>query len=119
MYYIELMFLHTMRSAGHVMRSGAFEVCNNVTILCILRWAWCGSNKKRAMTCYVELLFLYPVRSVGHVVRSSVSGVQNYDTLFFMLGWAWCRSHKKRDGTWCGSNKKRAMTCYVKLLFCN
>jgi hypothetical protein len=43
---------------------------------------------------------------VGHVVHSGASRARNIDTLFFMLKWAQC-----------GFHKKRARTCYNKLVF--
>jgi hypothetical protein len=51
-------------------------------------------------------VFLPSVGSVGHVVHSGASRARNIDTLFFMLKWAQC-----------GFHKKRARTCYNKLVF--
>jgi hypothetical protein len=59
--YTELMFLHSVRSGGHVAHSSASGVQNVKAVFFILGWAWCGSEYKRAGTHYAELVFLNSV----------------------------------------------------------
>jgi hypothetical protein len=84
-------FLGLVRSAGHVLHSGAFghEMSTHYT-----------------ETRYAELVFLHLVGFVCHAVHSGASGMQQIDVLFFMPGWDRYRFHKKRVGT-----------CYTKLMF--
>jgi hypothetical protein len=85
--YAELVFLHPVGSAGHVIRCGASRAWILDTLFSMLGCTRCGFRKKRAGTRYDELVFLHLVGSVGHVVHSGASGAQNIDALFFMLGW--------------------------------
>jgi hypothetical protein len=59
--YAELVFLHLVRSIGHVMRSGVSRVSNAEELFFMLGWARCGSQKKHTRTRYTELVFLHPV----------------------------------------------------------
>jgi hypothetical protein len=68
------MFLHTVRSVGDIVHSGASVVEDVDTLFFLLGWALCESHKNYEGTHYAERLFLHPVRSAGHVVRSGVSG---------------------------------------------
>jgi hypothetical protein len=67
--YAELVFLHPLGSAVHVVRSGASEARNIEALFFMLGWVQYGFHKKRGQTCYVELVFLQPVGSAGHVVH--------------------------------------------------
>jgi hypothetical protein len=123
--YLELVFLHPVKSMGHVVHSSASGVQNIDALFFIPDWFRHGSHKKRVGTCYTKLVFLHAMGSMGHVVCSGVSvvqnldtlrqtcvfvsdgstghvvcsgasGMRNVDTLFFVLSWARCGSHKKR-----------------------
>jgi hypothetical protein len=81
--YIDLLFLHPVGSACHVVHSGASAVRNIDTIFFMLGWDQYGFHKNCAGTRYVELLFLHPVGSAGHIVHFRASGERIVDTLFF------------------------------------
>jgi hypothetical protein len=53
----ELVFLHPLGSAGHVVHSGMSGARNNDTIFLMLGWARCGFQKKHAGTRDTELVF--------------------------------------------------------------
>jgi hypothetical protein len=55
--YVELVFLHPVGSAVHIVHSGATRARNMDTLFLILGWNWDGFDKKHAGTCYVELVF--------------------------------------------------------------
>jgi hypothetical protein len=88
-------FLHTTRSAGHIVHSSASEVQNINVLFFMAGWARCGFHKKRVGAQYAKLVFLTPMGSAGQLVLSQSSGAQNNDALFFMLRWARCSFHKK------------------------
>jgi hypothetical protein len=72
-HYAELLFLHPVGSAGHVVHFGASGERIIDTIFFNVRWGRYGFDKKRFRTRYAELLFSHLVGSVGHVVHSDAS----------------------------------------------
>jgi hypothetical protein len=84
--YVELLFLHPVGSAGHVVHFGASRERTIETIFFKLSWGRYGFDKKRFRTRDAELLFLHPVRSAGQVVHFGASRERIIDTLFFKLG---------------------------------
>jgi hypothetical protein len=55
--YVELVILHPVGSAGHVLHFGVFGARNIDTIFFVLECDRYGSYKKRVGTRYVELVF--------------------------------------------------------------
>jgi hypothetical protein len=72
-HYAELLFLHPVGSAGHVVHFGASGERIIDTIFFNVRWGRYEFDKKRFRTRYAELLFSHLVGSVGHVVHSDAS----------------------------------------------
>jgi hypothetical protein len=72
--YAELVFLHLVGSADHVVNPGASGLENIDALIFIIRWDRYGFDKKRAQTCYTELVLWHPVLSTGHIVHSGASG---------------------------------------------
>jgi hypothetical protein len=86
-HYTQLLFLHLVGHAGHVVHYSESGPWNVDALFFILMSYRCGFDKKHTGTHYVELVFLHPVWSVGHVVHSGESGSWIFDTLFFMHRW--------------------------------
>jgi hypothetical protein len=72
-HYVEIVFLHPVGSAGHVVHFGACGAQNIDVLFFMLRWDLFGFHKKRAGTRYDEHVFLHPVRFVGRLVHSYAS----------------------------------------------
>jgi hypothetical protein len=70
---IKLVFLHTVRSAGHIVHSGAPTAQIVGTLFFMLRWERYGFHKKHTGPLYAELVFLHPVEYAGHIGHSSAT----------------------------------------------
>jgi hypothetical protein len=65
--YTEVVFLHPMGSAGHIVHSAASMERNMIARFFMLGWDRYRFNKKCVGRCYNELVFLHPVGSAGNV----------------------------------------------------
>jgi hypothetical protein len=55
--YVDIVFLHPVGYAGHVVHSGASGPRNINALFFMLGWDWCGFHKKHVGTHYAELVF--------------------------------------------------------------
>jgi hypothetical protein len=103
--YGKLGSLHPVRSAVHIVHSGASGARNGNALFFMLGCHWYGLDEKRTSTPCAELVFLHPVGSGGHVVHNGATGVRNVDALFFMLG---CQ----------GEVSKKSLSVHITLNMC-
>jgi hypothetical protein len=99
--YAELVFLHHVRSGGHVACFGSSIVQNTEAHFFMLGWARRGAHKKHAATSYVDLVFWHHVRSGSHVAHFGVSRVRNIDALFSFSSAPCSGSQEARRNTLC------------------
>jgi hypothetical protein len=72
--YAELVFLHSVGSAGYAVHFNGFGARNVGSLFFMLTWAWCSLHKKRVRTRYAKLVFLHLMGSVDHIVHFGASG---------------------------------------------
>jgi hypothetical protein len=70
---LNLCFLNSVGSVGHVVHSGASEVRNVNVLFFLLRSDQYRFHKKHVGTRYAKLVFLHPMGSAGHIVHSGAS----------------------------------------------
>jgi hypothetical protein len=83
--YDELVFLHPVGFAGHIVDSRASGVQNVDALFLNLKWDRYNFHKNQVGTRYAEHVFLHPVGSACHVMHFSASEVQNVNAQVFML----------------------------------
>jgi hypothetical protein len=106
--YAELVFLHLVGAAGHVVHSGAYGAPNVYALFFMLGCDRYGFDKKCVGTRYAELVFLHPLGSTGLVVHYYVSVAQNANALLFMLRW-------DRNGF---ASSRKSMSGHVTRILC-
>jgi hypothetical protein len=84
--YAELVFLHPVGSAGHLVHSSASGPSNIDTLFLILRQVQYRFHKMRIGTRYAKHLLLHVVGYAGHVVHFGASGARNVDANFSCSG---------------------------------
>jgi hypothetical protein len=72
--YAQLVFLHPVGSASHVVDSGASGARNDNTLFFLLRWDCYRFDKKPFKTRYANLCFLHPEGSMGHIAHFGAFG---------------------------------------------
>jgi hypothetical protein len=75
-HYAVLVFLHSIRSTGHILHFGASSAPNVDALFLMLGWDRYGLHKKRVGARYAEHVFLHPVGYMGHVVLLCVQGTK-------------------------------------------
>jgi hypothetical protein len=104
-HYIEFVFLHPIRSTGHIVPFGASGPERSI----YFSHALGGPQRIPQKSCrelYTELMLLHPLGSMSHVVRSGLSEVRNINTVFSCS-----------DGTSSDPTKKRTGIRYAELVF--
>jgi hypothetical protein len=86
-HYAQLVFLHPVKSAAHVVHSSGSRARNVIALFFMLGCDRYKFDKKHGGTSYAELVFLHPVGSVGHIGHSGASRALNVTVLLLMLGW--------------------------------
>jgi hypothetical protein len=72
--YAQLVFLHPVESAGHVVHSSASRARNVIALCFMLGWHQYRFNKKHAETSYAELVFLHLMGTASHRGHSGTTG---------------------------------------------
>jgi hypothetical protein len=85
-HYAELVFLHQVRHADHVVHSGASGARNVDARFFMLGWARYGFRKKHAETRYFTVVFLHLVESTGHIVHFGAVGRETLTHYFSCSG---------------------------------
>jgi hypothetical protein len=71
--YAKIVFLHPVRSAGHVVHAGASRARNIDAPFSCSRWPGAVSTKSTLGHVTLNFCFLHLVSSVGHVVHFGMS----------------------------------------------